>query len=154
MVSQGSIELHQLVDRLVALHPSGSVDEHHVNVCVTSVVDRLHRDSCRVLPVAFLVQLHHWLSIRLSNGMKGVETTCVSPQLLNGASLEGVLDQPEADLGQVGALAHPVHPTEGDHVRLSVLFRLEHISKDINSPLWGEQFHQGSSESVLHSPLE
>ena len=36
--------------------------------------------------------------------------------------LEVVLDQPEADLGQVGALAHPVHPAEGDHVGLSILF--------------------------------
>ena len=62
----------------------------------------------------------------------------MSPQLFDGAGpkgvtggdqdLEVVLDQTEAYLGQVGALAHTVHPAEGDHVGLSVLFRLEHIS--------------------------
>ena len=39
--------------------------------------------------------------------------------------VELVLQQPEADLGQVGGLPDPVHPAEGHHIRTVVGFGLK-----------------------------
>ena len=79
----------------------------------------------------------------------------MNSQLLHGSGPEGiaggnqhpelVLQQPEADFGQVGGLAHTIDPAEGDDIRSLVLFGVHDISEDVNSPLGGEELHQGKT---------
>ncbi len=55
--------------------------------------------------------------------------TLARPESIAGGNEdpELVLDEPEADLGEVGGLAHAVHAAEGHHVRPPARFRLPSI---------------------------
>ena len=86
------------------------------------------------------------------------------PQLLYGSGSECVaggdqnpalvLDQPEANLGQVGALAHAVHAAKGYHVRPLVGLGLQHVADDVDAAFRGQKFDQRVVERGFHRAMD
>ena len=83
----------------------------------------------------------------------------MNSQLLHGSGPEGiaggnqhpelVLQQPEADFGQVGGLAHAVDAAERHHVGSAVGLALHHVPDDVNSALRSQQLQQGLRQGLL-----
>ena len=73
----------------------------------------------------------------------------MNSKLLHGSGPEGVtggnqhtelvLQQPEADFGQVGGLADAVDAAERHHVGTAVGLALHHVPDDVNSALRSQQ---------------
>ena len=57
------------------------------------------------------------------------------------------------NLGKVGGLAHSVHATEGDDVRLPSLLGSQNIPQNVDSALWTEDLYQTLLHTSLHQTL-
>lgn len=114
---------------LVVVAAAGRVDEDHVEARLRGVRDGVLGDGRRVLAVALLVQLD--LPALARRQLRQVAD--VHRELLHRAGAECVarrdehlvlvLQQEEADLGQVGRLAHAVDADNGHDVRAALAER-------------------------------
>lgn len=101
---------------------AGGIDEDDVEALCGSMGNGILGDRSGVLAVALLVQLH----ATAFTGRELLQVTDVDSELLDGAGTEGVsggdehavlvLQQEEADLGEVGRLADAVDADDGDDV--------------------------------------
>ena len=65
-----------------------------------------------------------------------------------------VLNQPEADLCQVGGLSDAVDAAEGHDVRPLVGLGLDHVADDVDPAFGRQKLHQGLRQGVLHRPVD
>lgn len=101
---------------------AGSVDEDNVEALLSGVADGVLGNGGGVLAVALLVEL----DVAALAGSELLEVADVDGELLDGAGTEGVaggdedlvlvLQEEEADLGQVGGLADAVDADDGHDV--------------------------------------
>lgn len=109
-------------ETLVVVSASGGVNEDDVEAVLRGVSHGVASDGGGVLAVALLVELN---AAALTDG-ELLEVADVHGELLNGAGAEGVaggdedlvlvLQEEEANLGQVGRLADAVDADDGDDV--------------------------------------
>jgi len=116
---------------LIVLHTTSRVDEHYIETVVFRVCDRFLGDSCSVLAIPFFVELHAPFAIGSAIDSKHAQVAHVNPELLHSTTPErvtssdqdaqAVLNEPEANFGQVGTLADAIDAYENDAIRNALL---------------------------------
>mmetsp|Transcript_25438 Transcript_25438/g.55231 ORF Transcript_25438/g.55231 Transcript_25438/m.55231 type:complete len:328 (+) Transcript_25438:710-1693(+) len=119
-------------ERLVVLHASCSVHQHHVPAVTLSLLHCLKCHLSRILLVAALIQRHLQAS---AMSLELLNRTCTEGITGRNGDLDVVLAQPVRNLCEVGRLADSVDAAEDNHVGLASRLRLADVQQDVDLPL-------------------
>lgn len=150
-------------EALVVVSPAGGVDENHVVALLRGVGDGILGNGDGILAVALLIQLH--LTALASRQL--LEVAHMNRELLNGTGAERVasgdeylvliLQQEEADLGQVRRLAYAIDTDYRDNVGPGLAERRgkgRRDGVDFAQEIEGRGWRQHLGERRLHGRLD